>query len=424
MKESTRVLTALGAAVGIGAVIAASGSPTMLQAADYLTPIGTLWVNAIRMTVVPLVVALLVTGVASASDVSAIGRMGGRALVTFILLIAGVAAVVVPLAPILFALLPLPRNLAGRPPLPAGAAEAASQIATPGQGQTFGRWLTSLIPSNPIAAAANGDIVALVLFTLIFALAIVQISPTARASLIGFFKALGDAMLTIVRWVVLAAPIGVFALVLPLAAHLGAGMAGAIGIYILAYSIGSLAVVLLLYPVVAVLGGVPIGRFARAALPAQLIAFSSSSSIASLPALVESAEEGLGIPNKVSGFVLPLAVSTFKIAGPVSWTIGALFVGWFYGIQLHAKELATVAFAAVFLAFAAPGVPRGAFIMLAPLFSAIGLPVEGIGILIAVDALPDTFATVLNVTGDLAATVLVARGEARRESVGATSTVS
>ena len=149
--------------------------------------------------------------------------------------------------------------------------------------------------------------------------------------------------------------------------------------------------------------------FARAALPSQLIAFSSSSSVASLPALVESAERGLGLPNRVTGFVLPLAVSTFKLAAPVSWTVGALFIGWFYGVPLHAQQLATVAFAAVFLAFAAPGVPRGAFIMLTPLFLAIGLPAEGIGILIAVDAIPDTFATVLNVTGDLVAAVLVAK---------------
>ena len=101
----------------------------------------------------------------------------------------------------------------------------------------------------------------------------------------------------------------------------------------------------------------------------------------------------------------------FKIAGPVSWTVGALFVAQFYGIQLHARELATIAFAAVFLAFATPGIPRGAFIMLTPLFVTIGLPPEGIGILIAVDAIPDTFATVLNVTGDLAATAIVARFE-------------
>jgi Na+/H+-dicarboxylate symporter len=205
------------------------------------------------------------------------------------------------------------------------------------------------------------------------------------------------------------APIGVFALVLPLAAHLGASVAGAIGLYIAAYSVACVAVTLLLYPVAVMVGRVPLRRFARAALPAQLIAFSSSSSIASLPALVESAEQGLDIPNGIAGFSLPLAVSLFKIAAPVSWTVGALFVGWFYGIPLHAQQLATVAFAAMFLAFAAPGIPRGAFIMLAPLFLAIGLPVEGIGILIAVDALPDTFATVLNVTGDLVAATLVNR---------------
>ena len=124
----------------------------------------------------------------------------------------------------------------------------------------------------------------------------------------------------------------------------------------------------------------------------------------------------LGLPDRVTGFVLPVAVSMFKLASPVSWTIGALFVGWFYGIPLQVQQLATIAFAAVFLAFAAPGIPRGAFIMLTPLFIAIGLPPEGIGILIAVDALPDTFSTVLNATGDLAAAALVAgRNPAARQ---------
>jgi Na+/H+-dicarboxylate symporter len=150
-------------------------------------------------------------------------------------------------------------------------------------------------------------------------------------------------------------------------------------------------------------------RFARGALEPQLIAFSSSSSIATLPALVESAEKTLALPERVTGFVLPLAVSTFKIAAPVSWTVGALFVGWFYNVPIGVGGLATIALAAVFLAFAVPGIPRGAFIMLTPLFLTIGLPPEGIGILIAVDAIPDLFATVLNTTGDLAAAVLVAR---------------
>jgi Na+/H+-dicarboxylate symporter len=418
MKESTRVLAALAAAIGGGVLIATSGSKPLLDTADALAPVGTLWVNAIRMTVIPLVVSLLVTGVASATDVGAIGRLGGRTLLVFGLLLAATAAVVIPLAPSLFALLPLPST--ARATLPDGAAEAANQLSAGGQTASFSAWLTSLIPSNPIAAAANGAMVPLILFTLILAIAIARSPESTRTPLIGSARALGDVMLRIVRWVVLAAPIGVFALVLPLAAHLGGAVAGAIGVYIAAYSLASVAIILLLYPVMAFFGGIPVGRFARAALPAQLIAFSSSSSIASLPALIESGERGLALPSRITGFVLPLGVSTFKLAAPVSWTIGALFVGWFYGVPLHARELATVAFAAVFLAFAAPGVPRGAFIMLTPLFLAIGLPPAGIGILIAVDALPDTFATVLNVSGDLAAAGLVARAEGRSHSAAAT----
>ncbi len=417
MKESTRVLIALGAAVAGGALVAASGSKPLLDAADALAPVGALWVSAIRMTVIPLVVSLLITGVASATDVGAIGRLGGRTLLVFGALLVAAAALVIPLTPSLFALLPLPTLAGARPTLPAGAAEAASQLAGSGQSATFSAWLTSLIPSNPIAAAANGAMVPLIVFTLILAIAIARSPESTRAPLVGFARALGDAMMLIVRWVVMAAPIGVFALVLPLAAHLGGAVAGAIGVYIGAYSLACVVVVLLTYPVVAMFGGISMRRFARAALPAQLIAFSSSSSIASLPALIESGERGLELPSRITGFVLPLAVSTFKLAGPVSWTIGALFVGWFYGIPLHVRELATIAFAAVFLAFAAPGVPRGAFIMLTPLFLAIGLPAEGIGILIAVDALPDTFATVLNVTGDLAAAALVANWDGRTHGV-------
>jgi proton glutamate symport protein len=410
--DSTRVLVALVAGLAGGAAIAASGNPSLLAAADWLTPIGTIWVNAIRMTVIPLVVSLVITGVAGATDLRSIGRLGTRTFLTFILLSAGVAAVMMPLITVAYSLTPA---LTARPPLPAGAADAASQVASSGDAIGLAPWLVSLLPTNPIAAAASGNMVSLVLFTLLLAVAIAQSPAASRETMLAFFRALADAMLVLVRWVVAAAPLGIFGLMLPLAAHGGAAVAGAVGGYIVMYSAASLLAVLLVYPVVALFGGIPVARFARAALPAQLIAFSSSSSVASLPALVEAAAV-LRLPERVTGFVLPLAVSTFKFAGPVSWTVGALFVGRFYGIPVGVPELLIVAFAAVFLAFAAPGVPRGAFLMLTPLFLAIGLPAEGIGILIAADALPDLFATVLNVTGDLAAAVLVARGDARQSA--------
>ncbi|HEY7566333.1 MAG TPA: dicarboxylate/amino acid:cation symporter [Gemmatimonadaceae bacterium] len=408
MKESTRVVVSLVSAVGVGIAIGAMHSAPLLRAADFLAPLGTLWVNAIRMTVFPLVVSLIITGVASATDVASIGKLGGRTLIVFLLLLVGTALIVMPFAPALFALLP---NDAVRPPLPAGAAQAASEVAASGQNLTFAQWLTSLIPSNPIAAAANGQIVPLIIFTLLFGLAITRTSAAARGSLVAFFQALGDAMLMLVRWIILLAPIGVFALVLPIAARAGTAFVGAIGFYMVAYSVASLVVTALLYPVVVIFGRIPLRQFARAVLPPQLVALSTSSSLAALPALVEGAERELELPERVTGFVLPLAVSMFKIAGPVSWTVGALFIGWFYGVPLGVRELGTIAVASVFLGFAGPGIPRGAFISLAPLFVAIGLPAEGIGILIAVDAIPDIFSTVLNTTGNMAATALVARAD-------------
>lgn len=408
MKESTRVLVGLGAGLVGGIAIAASHNNALIGAADAVAPIGTLWVNAIRMTVIPLVVSLLITGVASASDVSAVGRLGGRTLAVFIAMLTAATLVMIPLAIAMFA--ELPHLITVRPALPPGAAEAAQSLTTGAPIVNFGTWLTSLIPTNPIAAAANGAMLPLVLFTVLLALAIAASPAASRDALLTFFRAMSDAMLVLVRWIVRLAPLGVFGLMLPLGAHGGIGLAGAVGFYIAAYSIASVLFVLLLYPALAIVARIPMRLFARGALPGQLIAFSSSSSIASLPALVEGADQTLGLPANVTGFVLPLAVSTFKFAGPVAWPIGAMFVAWFYGIELHMAQYITIGLASIFLGFAAPGVPRGAFLMLAPLFLAIGLPVEGIGILIAVDAIPDLFATVLNATGDLAAAVLVARG--------------
>ncbi|HEX9160316.1 MAG TPA: cation:dicarboxylase symporter family transporter, partial [Thermoanaerobaculia bacterium] len=309
MREPVRVLLALAAGIVAGTAISASGNAALLRAADFIAPVGTLWVNAIRMTVIPLIVSLLITGVASAADVRSIGRLGAKTIGVFLMLLAVTAVVIMPLVIALFSLLPAHGAIA----LPAGAAEAAGEI-TGAQPQTLAAWLPSLLPQNPVAAAATGAMMPLVLFTLLLALAIARSSATARTTLVSFFQALAEAMLTLVRWIILAAPVGIFALVVPLAAHAGAVVAGAIGFYIVAYSIACIVVIVLLYAVVAIATRISVARIARAALPAQLIAFSSSSSIAALPSLVESAERELGLPEKVIGFVLPLGVSTFKVA--------------------------------------------------------------------------------------------------------------
>jgi Na+/H+-dicarboxylate symporter len=231
------------------------------------------------------------------------------------------------------------------------------------------------------------------------------------------FAGIADAMQVIVRAVISLAPIGVVALVIPLVAHTGSAFAGATVRYLVVYSAASVLMMFLLYPVVRVAGRMPIARFARAAVPPQLIAFTSSSSVASLPAMVEAANGPLALPPRAAGFALPVAVSTFKIAAPLAWSIGANFLGWFYGVPITAASLATIAFAGVFLSFATPGVPNGAFLLVTPLFAQIGIPAEGIGVLIALDAIPDRFTTMLNVTGDLAAATIIVASDADGASV-------
>ncbi|MEP6507060.1 MAG: cation:dicarboxylase symporter family transporter [Gemmatimonadales bacterium] len=151
MKERTQVLLGLGAGLAVGIAISASHNPSLLSAADAVAPVGTLWVNAIRMTVIPLVVSLVITGVASASDVKAVGRLGGRTLAVFIGMLTAASLIVIPLAIALFAW--LPRLITVKPSLPPGAAEAAQSLTTGAPSIGFASWLTSLIPTNPVAAA-------------------------------------------------------------------------------------------------------------------------------------------------------------------------------------------------------------------------------------------------------------------------------
>ncbi|MBC7791435.1 MAG: cation:dicarboxylase symporter family transporter, partial [Anaerolineae bacterium] len=166
-----------------------------------------------------------------------------------------------------------------------------------------------------------------------------------------------------------------------------------------------------LYPCVVLLGRVPLGRFARATLPAQVVAVSTRSSMATLPTMLIAAQRGLSLPLGVTSFALPLAVSILRLNQPVSWVVAPLFLGKLYGIDLDGSQIASLAVIALLVSFSVPGIPSSGLFMAAPFFATVGLPAEGIGILIALDAVPDIFKTLLNVTGHLTAVTILARGE-------------
>ena len=404
MSLTKRVLVALVLGLTLGLLVRAHPTPLFLKLVRFVEPIGTLWVNAIRMTVVPLVVSLLITGVASASSVRAVRGIGGRALVSFLGLLALSAAAGLLIVPPLFRWFHMDQatiaTLRGN-----SGAVATTLPSIP----SFGDWIVSLVPTNPIQAASESAMLPLVVFALAFGLALLQVQTDRREALLKFFHGVGDAMLAIVRVIIDVAPIGVFALMLPVASRTGAAAAGALGYYVAVTSVVQVLCILLLYPVVAAAGRVPLLRFARAVFPAQVVAFSSSSSLASLPALIDGGERKLQLPPSVSGVVLPLAVSAFKIATPTAWLVAAIFLAHLYGVALAPTQLFVIALTAILTSASVPGVPHGWLLVISPLVVTMGIPPEGIGLLIAVDAIPDIFMTTHNVTGDMAAATLVSR---------------
>jgi Na+/H+-dicarboxylate symporter len=403
MSLTTRVLIALILGITLGLVIRAHPAPILLAVVNFIEPIGTLWVNAIRMTVVPLVVSLLITGVASSSNMRTVRSIGVRALVTFLALLVLCAIFGLIVVPPMFAWLQVDAATV------ASLRGSTTAIVPPADAPGLTDWVLSVVPTNPIKAAADGALLPLVVFALAFGLGLLTIAADRRDAVLTFLRGVGDAMLAIVGVMIALAPIGVFALILPIASRTGLAAAGALAYYVAVTAIAQTLFLILLYPIVAVAGRVSMLQFARAMLPAQAVAFASSSSLASLPALIDAAERGLRMPANVSGVVLPLAVSTFKVCAALLWLIAAVFLGHLYGVSLGPGQLLVIAVTAVLTSFSTPGVPHGWLLTISPLVVTMGIPAEGIGLLIAVDAVPDIFATTLNVTADMVGAAIVSR---------------
>jgi len=407
-------LAALGVGLAAGIAVSGSRAPALRAFATAIEPLGALWVNAIRMILVPLVVSLLITSVASFSDVRSVGRLGGRAVAWFLALLTGAAIFAALAAPPCFARLTLD---------PAAVATLRGQAATDAGATrlpTLRGFVVGLVPTNPIQAAAEGAMLPLIVFTLLFAVAVTQLPRGSRRLVTAFFRAVGQAMLTIVRWILRLTPVGVFALAISMGSDLGLAAAGAVGYYVLVLCGLVLVVTLALYPIVALASRTSLRDFARACAPAQAVAAGTRSSLASLPALIQGARDVLGERPGVTGFVLPLAVATFKLNTPIADLVGPLFLAQLYGIELTGTQVVTMTAVTVAMSFSNPGIPSGGlFVVTAPVMLSVGLPLEGIGLLIAADAIPDIFNTVINVTGDMAVATILAPSapEARALSV-------
>jgi Na+/H+-dicarboxylate symporter len=278
------------------------------------------------------------------------------------------------------------------------------------------QWLVAFVPANAARAAADGAIVPLLVFTIAFALGASRIPRGLRDPLVDLFRAVDAAISVLLHWIVALSPYGVFALGLGLAMRVGAGIVTALAYYVAVSSVALVVCTAALYLVVYVGSGVSPRAFARAATPAQVVAFGTHSSMASLPAMLEGADQRLRLSQTATGFVLPLSLAVFKYSGPAWFVVVTFFVGRLYDVAIDPSRMVAVVLAAVVTSFAIGGVPSGAAVVAAPVLAAAGLPVEAMGVLLAVDPIPNAFRTVANVTGMLAVTVLA---DGRRGSAGA-----
>ncbi len=401
-------LAALAAGLVAGLAVASSGSGFLSGLAAVIEPLGVLWVNAIRMVLVPLVVSLLVVSVTGFADMRSVGRVGARTVTWFLLLLSGAAVFAALAGPPLFDRLTIP-------PEASAALRAQAQSAAPAAAPelpTVRGFVVGLVPANPVRAAADGAMLPLIVFTLLFALATTKLAPDDRERITGFFGAVSRAMLVLVHGILRLTPIGVFALALGMGKDLGLAAAGAVGYYVLVLSGMLAALTLFVYPVVAVATRRSPWVFAQAVAPAQAVAAGTRSSLASLPAMIEAARARFGDKPAIGGFVLPLAVSTFKLNTPVSDLVGPLFLAHLYGIHLEPSQIVVMTLVTIAMSFSNPGIPSGGlFVVTAPVMMSAGLPLDGIGLLIAADSIPDIFATVVNVTGDMGVAAIVAGGD-------------
>ena len=398
MSKATIILLALLAGLGLG-IILDTRVHALTEIADI---VGTLWLNGLRMTVVPLVVALLVTGIAQTAAAARAGRLALRAVVTMMVILWASATMAAFVTPALLAAFPMPAE--------AGNALKSALSSAPATGEVkpFADFIRAIVPTNPINAAANDAILPLIVFTMAFAFAILRLPEEKRKLISGVFEAVGDAMLIVINWVLAIAPLGVFALAYVVGAKAGTAALGALAHYVAIVSATGSVVWLSSFGL-AMLGArrSPI-QFFRASIPAQAVAISTQSSLVSLPAMLRGVAS-LGVPSATADLVLPVAVAIFRATGPAMNLAVAIYVAHWMGIELSPWALAAGVAAAATTTLGAVSLPGTVSFVtsIAPISLAMGVPVEPLALLIAVETFPDIMRTLGNVTMDMAVTATI-----------------
>jgi Na+/H+-dicarboxylate symporter len=415
----SHVSLAVGLCAGLALGLAASvtQSPLLLALSErWLRPLGLLFLNLLSMVVIPLVVSALFAGVAGLGDLRRVGRLGARALAffwstTLAAIVIGfvVAALFLPLAPI---------TPAEQAALRAAARADSGFVRQAAEQLPSGtRFIVELIPANPVRAAVDGNLLPLIVCTTIFAAAAAALPNEKRHTLTQLADVTTQALIRIVRWVLVLAPLGVFALVAGAVAQFGWSLVRTMAVFVLAVIAGLAAFIALVYlPAVAFVARLGMGRFLRAVRAPALMAFSTTSSLASLPVMLAAAETDLGIPLSVASFVLPLGASIGRAGSALFQAVAVLFVARLYGSALGLGATFQAGAAVFLTSLTVASVPSASIVSLAPAFATAGLPLAGLTLLLGLDRVPDMFRTMTNVVGTMTAATVVAAIEGERRA--------
>jgi proton glutamate symport protein len=415
----SHVSLAVGLCAGLALGLAASvtQSPLLLALSErWLRPLGLLFMNLLSMVVIPLVATALFAGVAGLGDLRRVGRLGARALgffwsTTLAAIVIGfvVAALFLPFASI---------TAAEQAALRAAAHADSGFVRQAAEQLPSGtRFIVELIPANPVRAAVDGNLLPLIVCTTIFAAAAAALPDEKRRTLTELADVTTQALIRIVRWVLVLAPVGVFALVAGAVAQFGWSLVQTMAVFILAVIAGLAAFIALVYlPAVGFVARLGVGQFLRAIRAPALMGFSTTSSLASLPVMLAAAETDLGISLPVASFVLPLGASIGRAGSALFQAVAVLFVARLYGSTLGLGDTFQAGAAVFLTSLTVASVPSASIVSLAPAFATAGLPLAGLTLLLGLDRVPDMFRTMTNVVGTMTAATVVAAIEGERRA--------
>ena len=414
MALHTRILLGLllGAVAGVTANIYAHDSPRLVWLVDNVAqPVGQVFLRLLFMVVVPLVFASVTTGVASLGDLRRIGRIGGKTMLIFL----GTTSLAVVVGLTLVNLIRPGETLdpAVRTQLLTEyAAQAGETVAASQQGLFGIHTFVNIVPRNPLAAAVNGDMLGLIFFSLMFGIALALLNKEVAAPVLRLLEGINQAVMVIIGFAMRLAPVGVAALIFSVTARFGFDILRSLALYVItvlaALTIHQFGVIGLLAKVV--VGINPRSFFSRVRA-LMVTAFSTSSSNATLPTTIRTAEEGFGVPHAVAGFVLPLGATMNMNGSAMFEGMTVLFLAQVFGISLDIFTQVIVVVLSVITAIGVAGVPGGSIPLLVMVMAMVGIPGEGIALILGVDRILDMARTVPNVTGDLLTSLIVARSE-------------